>query len=78
MRYINRNGRMVWENSQLEDLRDKKCLCHTCGHRKLGAPDACTAAARLREICQETGCAAILTRCPNWTPELSNSNNPNT
>ena len=69
MRRVERYGKMVWENEVFENQRCGNCLCHQCSRMKPGETDHCSIAARFYEICKDSGCAFILTRCQDWAPK---------
>lgn len=61
-----RYGQEVFEVPGLDGARKTECLCHRCARMNPGAADHCEIANRFYKVCQDSGCAFILTRCGSW------------
>lgn len=65
---VERYGKTVQENADMEKHRHQECMCHSCGRMKPSEPDHCKIASKFYEICKEHGNAFILTRCEDFQP----------
>ncbi|MBI2047525.1 MAG: hypothetical protein HYT27_00130 [Parcubacteria group bacterium] len=56
----------LWENTFMDTLRRKHCLCLNCAKLKPGQPDNCPIAQAGFELCKKYNTAYAMTRCPEW------------
>lgn len=70
---VNKYGFEVWENPTSDAMRREECLCLNCKFLGSDCPVSIGSdlypvkvAKILFEICQNTGMAMCITRCPKW------------
>ena len=58
---VERYGKDVWSNAEMDALRKTECLCMNCWNF-----GDCETAMRLYELCKQFNLALAVTRCPEW------------
>lgn len=54
----------VWANTEMDELRRKKCLCVNCERKNDSPPySSCPVAAKIYKICYEDSMAMAITKC---------------
>ena len=66
VRQVRKYGVEVWCNSEMDKLRRENCLCLNCARMA-----NCVTASLLYELCKAENVATMMTRCPQWKPDLS-------
>ncbi len=69
--HVERYGKKVHENSDMEKQRQSECLCMNCERMKPGKSDHCHIASKFYEVCKEHGNAFILTRCEDYKAKIT-------
>ena len=59
---VEKYGREVWQNSEMDALRSDNCMCFHCDRVRQGCP----AATQYLALCRRYGNAFIMTRCAGW------------
>ena len=60
---VEKYGKTVWSNIEMDDLRKTECLCLNCS--KMVRSD-CQTAKLLYNTCKDFNIAMAITRCPEW------------
>jgi len=61
VKQVEKYGKVVWQHSEMDELRKTQCLCLNCSKMK-----SCSAAKVFYEKCQMQDMALAVTRCPNF------------
>ncbi len=58
---VDKYGKQVWSNEEMDFLRKSECLCLNCNLMK-----TCAIAAQGLTLCRTQNIAFMVTRCPSW------------
>jgi hypothetical protein len=63
---IEKYGRMVYQDDEMDTLRKWNCLCFRCQKLKPGMQNSCPIAMQYNILCQNFGNAFMMTRCAEF------------